>query len=151
MQVGFWDRVIHLPLDFIKKFSAGDFVNRANFLDYIENNIFQLMITTVSVIFAIPLNLAVLFYLAPSVAGFALVLLLFSALVLSTNLRQLVKNLYANFLLKSKLTGFSMEVFTALSKLRIMRNEDKAFHRWCDKFFLKSKFFYDAEKIRNRL
>ncbi|MEZ4580436.1 MAG: NHLP bacteriocin export ABC transporter permease/ATPase subunit [Caldilineaceae bacterium] len=146
-----WDRLLSLPVDFFRGYTAGDLASRA----YGINNIRQLLsdatITAmVSGVFSL-VNFGLLFYLSPALALVALVLaLIIVGVSVGTSYYQL-RFQRQTTQLQGEVSGLVLQLLTGISKIRIAGAEDTAFGVWSDGYAKQQHYAYAAGTVDNLL
>ncbi|MEZ4609412.1 MAG: NHLP bacteriocin export ABC transporter permease/ATPase subunit [Caldilineaceae bacterium] len=146
-----WDRLLSLPVDFFRGYTAGDLASRA----YGINNIRQLLsdatITAmVSGVFSL-VNFGLLFYLSPALALVALLLaLIIVGVSVGTSYYQL-RFQRQTTQLQGEVSGLVLQLLTGISKIRIAGAEDTAFGVWSDGYAKQQHYAYAAGTVDNLL
>lgn len=146
-----WDRLLSLPVDFFRQYTAGDLASRA----YGINNIRQLLsdatITAlVSGLFSL-VNFALLFYLSAQLALMALLLaLVIVGVSVATSYYQLRFQRRATDL-QGEVSGLVLQLLTGISKIRIAGAEDTAFGEWADVYARQQRYAYATGTVSNLL
>ncbi len=145
------DRLLRLPLDFFRGYTAGDLATRTQGIDAIQQEITgAVMMTIMGGLFSL-LTLGLIFFYDSTIALVALGLASISVLIsLFGNYIQLK---YQRELLyeRGKNTGLLLQLLTGISKLRINNCESRAFLLWSEKFAYITKLFKKAQTIIIRL
>jgi len=134
LEAAVWDRLIHLPISFFRKYSAGNLANRAQAL----TSILQLLtgLTAGALMGGVVslANFALLFHFDPRLAFTATALVLVSvAVTLFGGYRNLAYGRVLNEL-ESHLNGLVMQLLAGVSKLRVAGAEDRSFIQWAKEF-----------------
>jgi len=134
MEAAVWDRLVRLPTGFFRRFSAGDLTQRALGINTLRMTLSEATISgLLSSSFAL-VYFGLLFWYDSRLAMLALALLLLLALAtLGVNLAQL-RYQRPLFDLAGKLSGVTLQLITAVTKLKVSRAERRAFFLWADTY-----------------
>jgi len=148
IQAAVWDRVLHLPVPFFRKYSAGDLALRAGSVAAIRQ---ALSGTTLSTIFSgvfSSTQFFLLFYYSARLAWVATLLVavaiasvLLLGYVMIRKERQLAD-------LHGRLTGMIFQIVNGVSKFRVAGAEKRAFGVWSDHFGEVKKTAFGTGVIR---
>lgn len=148
LQSAIWDRLLKLPVDFFRKFQAGDLANRASAIESIQEKLTGAVLQGIlSGIFSI-LTLALMWYYSGVLTLIAISLLLITlAIIISVNLIQLKyqRKFYA---INGRSTGFMLQILTNISKLRITNSEANAYEKWSVDFSEKLRVLFKSGKLQ---
>lgn len=145
------DRVLHLPLPFFRRFSAGNLAARAEALTSILQILTDLAVGTFMGGIVSLANFCLLFYFDPRLALTATLLALIAVLVtLFGGYRNLA---YARSLnqLQNHLKGVVMQLLAGISKLRSTGSEKRAFAVWARGFAQQRQVEVAQRKLSNWL
>ena len=123
-------RVLSLPADFFKQYSAGELSSRIGYISSLANQLTDMVLTTgLTGLFSL-LYITQIFAYAPSLVVPALVIIL-ATVVLSviTTLWQM-RVTRRQMLLASKESGMSFALISGIQKIRLSGAEKRAFARW---------------------
>jgi len=144
MQSALWDRVLRLPLSFLRQYTVGDLANRVEGIDEVQQFITGSMFSTLlHGLFSI-LSLFLMFYydvwLALAATGLAFIAVLISFTFNFIQLR------YQRPLLEiqGKISGILFQLLSNITKLRVANSEKEAFGFW-------SKYFTKENKLNFRV
>lgn len=134
MEAAVLDRLVRLPVGFFRRFNTGDLTQRALGINTLRMTVSEATISGfISSSFAL-IYLALLFWYNARLAWLALALLIVLAGVsLAVNLSQL-RFQRPMFDLAGKLSGVTLQLITAVTKLKVSRAERRAFSLWADKY-----------------
>lgn len=143
LQAAVWDRLVKLPADFFRKYTAGDLANRAQGITEVHQ-IFSSVGTTL--IFTLPtglFNLIVMFYHSWQLAlvGFGLALL--GTLVTIFFSAKQILILREQYEIRGRLAGTVLQLINGVAKFRIAAAESFAFATW-------AKPYADQERLSMR-
>jgi len=149
LQSAIFGRLLRLPVDFYKKFPAGDLSNRVLAVDSIRQSLSgAVMGGLLSSVFAMA-NLALLalysWQLSLAVLAVLGATLLFAYLLMKSQMRAqtTVQNVIG------KLAGLELQLITGINKLRAAGAETNAFARWMENFSELRKITYAIGRGRN--
>lgn len=149
LQSAFFGRLLRLPVDFFKKFSAGDLANRVMAVDGIRQSLSGTVLTSlVSATFALT-NLVLL-----AIYSWQLALVVFAVLALSLAFIFLLMKGQMKFQSKvqnviGKMAGLELQLITGINKLRAAGAEANAFAKWMGNFTELRKITYSIGKGTN--
>lgn len=134
LQSGLWDRLLSLPVDFFRRFSAGELAERANAVNRVRELAGVAAVSALlSGAFAAA-STVLLFYYAPKLAALAaaaLVLLIAATAYLS---RARVLAMTEVTRRSGQLAGLVLQIVSGVAKLKVAGAEDRAFLRWSGPF-----------------
>jgi NHLM bacteriocin system ABC transporter ATP-binding protein len=149
IQSAVWDRILNLPVNFFRKYSAGDLSDRAEGVSAIQD------LVSGAGIAAILGSISGLFYVVQmfayhsSLALLAVVLTLFYVSVnTSANYLQL-RYQRLEFQLRGRITGLVLNLLTGVTKLRVCGAEQHAFRIWAEQFAAQRRITFKVGNIRN--
>lgn len=147
VEAAIWDRLVRLPMQFFRRFTAGDLANRAAGMDRIQQIMTNSVLTSISSGFLSLTALALMFYYSVALAIGTVVLLLILALVAMVfNIRQLFY-LRASLFQNGRLTGFVLQAINSISKIKMTNSAAKVFQRWAEIFSEKNHLYYKSGKL----
>jgi ATP-binding cassette subfamily C protein len=149
IQAAVWDRLLNLPVNFFRRYSAGDLADRAGGIDAIQQ-----LISGAGVA-AILGSISGLFYV---VQMFSYNLTL-AMLAIALTLGYVGVNMFANYLqlrfqrlevqLRGRITGLVLNLISGVSKLRICGAEQHAFKVWAQQFAEQRRISFKVGSIQN--
>jgi len=151
LQSAVWDRLLKLPLNFFRKFTAGELSENvsgiAKIRDMIAGTCVSALLSGTSSIFL----LIMMFYYSVhlTLAGIALTTILISYSII-LNYAMLI-NQKKEIEIHSKLSGFVFELMRGISKIRVNAAEVFAFNKWANRYKELRHFSINVEKIDNYL
>ncbi len=149
VQSGLWDRLLSLPLNFFRRFSAGDLANRAYGIDKIRELVSGVGVTSILGATTSLFYLFLLFkYSLPlTLAGLGLVAfaMLFTV---GLNIWQLSyqRHLYG---IIGKITSTVLQFISGVAKIRVAGAEDHAFKVWAQEFSKQRRLSFVVGRITN--
>lgn len=151
VQAGVWDRLLMLPIQFFRDYSAGDLGSRAMGVSVIRRTLSASVTNSIIAgIFSV-FNLALLFYYSTSLAVVALVLVVIAVLVTGFLGYLQVQRQREVTGLQGKLSGYILQFINGIVKFRVAGVENRVFAFWADKFSQQRRAGYHAITIQNRL
>jgi NHLM bacteriocin system ABC transporter ATP-binding protein len=151
VEAAVWDRLLHLPTSFYRKFSAGSLSNRAQALNSILQLITGLAAGAVMGGIVSIANFGLLFYFDHRLALAATALVLVAVIVTFVmGYRNLALGRTLNEL-ESDLNGQVMQLLAGIRKLRAAGAEDRGFAIWARKFGRVRQLEVSQRKISNWL
>jgi NHLM bacteriocin system ABC transporter ATP-binding protein len=149
IQAAVWDRIMNLPVNFFRKYSAGDLADRAEGVDAIQE------LVSGAGVAAILGSVSGLFYVGQMfgydlrLAGIA-VLLTFTYVGVNMTCNYLqLRYQRQEMSLRGSITGLVLNLLTGVSKLRICGSELHAFRVWAEKFASQRKISFTIGKIQS--
>jgi len=147
LDAALWDRLLNLPLQFFRQYTAGDLAQRGLAFSQMHATLTAsalnaLLYGTFSLCSA-----AVLVYFSPPLAGVAAVLALLAVLVTIAATTAWGRRQPKPTAIAGGLTGMVVEWVRGLSKLRAAGVEARAFDRWARAFAAKKQADFDARGI----
>lgn len=149
IQSAVWDRILNLPVNFFRKYSAGDMSDRAEGVSAIQD------LVSGAGIAAILGSISGLFYVAQmfayhsSLAGLAVFLtVLYVTVNTSANYLQL-RYQRLEFQMRGRITGLVLNLLTGVTKLRVSGAEQHAFRIWAEQFASQRRITFKVGNIRN--
>ncbi|HYM24616.1 MAG TPA: NHLP bacteriocin export ABC transporter permease/ATPase subunit [Vicinamibacterales bacterium] len=149
IQSALWDRILNLPVNFFRKYSAGDLADRAAGIDAIQELIAGAGVA------AVLGSVSGLFYVG-QMFGYDLRLAMIAILLTITyvgfnmlcNYAQL-RSQRDEFALRGRIQGLVLNLVTGVSKLRICGAEQHAFRVWATSFAQQRKITFRVGTIQN--
>lgn len=149
IQSAVWDRILNLPVNFFRKYSAGDLADRAEGVSAIQD------LVSGAGIAAILGSISGLFYVVQmfayhsSLAVLAVLLtLLYVGVNTGANYLQL-RYQRLEFQFRGRITGLVLNLLTGVTKLRVCGAEQHAFRVWAEQFAQQRKLTFKVGTIRN--
>lgn len=147
LEAAVWDRILKLPVNFLKQYTAGDLAQRAVGIDRIQQRISTAVITTaLGSIFSI-LSLLLMFYFDIWLALYAFAFAILVAIISISLTFFLLKYQRQLLELQGKLAGLVFQLLAGVNKIRIANRELQAFKLWAHKFTEKNKVFFKVGVI----
>ncbi len=149
IQSAVWDRILNLPVNFFRQYSAGDMADRADGVSAIQDLIsgagISAILGSISGIFFV----VQMFAYHPTLAMIAVVLTLFYVGVnTGANYLQL-RYQRVEFQMRGRITGLVLNLLTGVTKLRVCGAEQHAFRIWAEQFAAQRRISFKVGNIRN--
>ena len=123
-------RILSLPPDFFKRYSAGELSNRSQYLNTLASQLVSVAMSTgLTSIFSL-LYLAQVFVYAPALVAPALLMTLLTLVVTTAQVFARMKLSKQQMELGSKESGMSYQLISGIQKIRLSGAEKRAFARW---------------------
>ena len=136
-------RILSLPADFFKKYSAGELSRRAEYLNVLATQLVDVLMTMgLTSLFSMLYITQILFY-APALAAPALIVTL---LTLAVTIAQAILQMRVSrqqMEYESKENGLSYQFITGIQKIRLAGAEKRAFARWGKIYSKSASLLYD--------
>lgn len=149
IQLGFWDRLLKLPVSFFRRFSTGNLILRVLSTEEIRTllsgNAARVMLSGVFSIF----YLIAMFIYAPSLAFIGMGITLISLILTYFCARHYVRLQTSLLEVQGRINGFLVQIITAVAKLRTTGAEKNAFSRWASLFAKSRKLDLQAQNLMN--
>jgi NHLM bacteriocin system ABC transporter ATP-binding protein len=144
-----WDRMMNLPVNFFRKFSAGDLADRADGVDAIQDLVagagVSAILGSVSGVFFIGQMFGYNLRLAFLAIGLTAI---FVGVNTAANYAQL-RFQRTEIQLRGRITGIVLNLVTGVSKLRICGAEQHAFRVWAEQFAQQRRITFKVGTIQN--
>ena len=136
-------RILSLPADFFKDYSAGELSRRAEYLNSLATQLVDVLISMgLTAVFSL-LYITQIFFYAPALAAPALVITLLS---LAVTLAQAILQMRVSreqMKHESKENGLSYQFISGIQKIRLAGAEKRAFARWGKTYSKSAALLYD--------
>jgi ATP-binding cassette subfamily C protein len=134
LQAAVWDRLLKLQTGFFRQYPTGDLASRVSSISAIRRKLSGSALQGLFAgVFSL-LNLGLLIYYSPSLAGVALLMgLLVMGVTLASGL-VLVRRYRPLLELQGQLYGLVVQLINGISKLRIAGAEERAFATWGQRY-----------------
>ncbi len=136
-------RVLSLPADFFKKYSAGDLSNRIRSINGLPGQIISIILSTfLTAIFSL-VYISQIFIYAPSLVRPALIITLITFIL--TIIEILIEIRVMNELMKATNdeSGLSYQLISGIQKIRLSGAERRAFAKWAESYSKTVSLKYD--------
>jgi ATP-binding cassette subfamily C protein len=134
VQAALWDRLLDLPSNFFREYSAGDLANRAAGINAIRGLIAGVGISSILGVFSGLFYVVLMFTYSTQLAVLAIGLtILFVGFTTTANYIQL-RHQRVQFERQGKLSGLVLQLISGVAKLRVAGAEQHAFRVWAEKF-----------------
>lgn len=130
VQSAIWGRLLTLPADFFRKFTAGDLANRANGINEIREIMTASTISVFVSFISGTINFVLMFYYSWRLSILAIGMTVFMMIVSLVLIRQQLPHQRAMFKQQGTIDGLVFQVLTGISKLRIAGRENFGFAHW---------------------
>ena len=123
-------RILSLPADFFKDYSAGELSNRSQYINGLCNQIVSMALSTgLTSLFSL-IYISQIFLYAPSLVAPALLVTLLTLLITVVQIFVRVRVTRQRMMLASKESGMSYQLISGIQKIRLSGAERRAFARW---------------------
>ena len=136
-------RILSLPPDFFKDYSAGELSNRAGYINGLCSQIANLILTTGM---ASILSIAYVFQIfnyAPALVAPALIITLLTLILTAISIVAQMKTTRQSMEHASKETGLSYQLISGIQKIKLSGAEKRAFAKWGKLYAKGAKMLYD--------
>ena len=151
VQAAVWDRVLRLPMNFFRDFTAGDLATRVNGIDTIQQTLNGTVLSGIlGGVFSV-FTLVLMFFYDPFVGFVILGLALLGGLVSIFGIYIQLKYQRQLLYLRGKNANLVFQFLNGMSKLRAHVRETAAFLQWSDKYAQIAKTFKKLQIIGIRM
>jgi len=147
-QIALWDRLVDLPPSFFRSFSSGEIGKKV--LGFYQLRVILSNVisdTLLSSIFSV-FYLIVLFLYSKHIASYALGIILINLLVTLTTGYFQLKTGYKKLVKSDKLSGFMLEMFMGVGKIRLSGAERRVSKIWTEHYVQQKKIDNSEANIR---
>ncbi len=151
VQSALFDRVLRLPLAFLKRYSTGDLADRLLGMQRVREQLSGAALSAVMAMLFASTSLVVLFFYSWEIALVAILLVvLYAVVVISLVSRQLGhERLQAET--RGRVQGFNTQMLVGMGKLRVAHAEGRAFGTWARLFAEQKRHFIASGRVANHL
>ncbi len=136
-------RILSLPADFFKAFSAGELSNRAQYINGLCNQLANMALSTgLTSLFSL-VYVTQIFVYAPALVAPALIVTLLTLIVTCIQIFAQMKISRQEMELASKESGMSYQLISGIQKIRLSGAEKRAFARWGKLYAREAELQYD--------
>ncbi len=136
-------RLLSLPADFFKDYSAGELSNRTQYINGLCTQMAEMALTTgLTSLFSL-IYVAQIFTFAPALAVPALVVMVLTLLVTVVQVLLQAQINRQQMELASKESGMSYQLISGVQKIRLSGSERRAFARWGKLYAKEARLRYD--------
>ena len=139
VQAAIWDRLLRLPVNFFRQYTAGDLADRANGFSIIRQTLTSSAISGILGSLVGVFNIGLMFWYSWRLALLGMVLIIFLAVITFIVVRFQMKHQRALFHLGGRIDGLVFQLLSGVSKLRVSHNEAPAIKRWSTEFTTQKK------------
>ncbi len=123
-------RILSLPPDFFKNYSAGELSNRSQYINALASQLVSVAMSTgLTSVFSL-LYISQIFVYAPALVAPALLVTLLTVVATTVNVFAQMKISRRQMELGSKESGMSYQLISGIQKIRLSGAEKRAFARW---------------------
>jgi len=149
IQSALWDRLLRLPVNFFRRFSAGNLFLRVMAMEqtrtFFTSNGVRQFITGIFAFFYLIVMLAY----SVKLTMLALLLIAFSSAVTLICSRLKIKSEKENYALQGKIAGELVQILSGVAKLRVAGAENNAFSYWASLYKESKKYEMRSQNIQN--
>jgi ATP-binding cassette subfamily C protein len=151
IQAALWDRLLDLPSQFFRKYSAGDLAERAGGIDAIRRLVSGAGVSAVLGFLSSLFYLALMFYYSAKLAyaAVALTVIFVGVSFLGNYLQLRYQRQHLNAF--GRLTGLVLQLISGVAKVRVAGAEDHAFRMWAKAFAFTRRLGFSAGRVQNRV
>ena len=149
LQPAIWDRLLKLPANFFRRFTAGDLLQRAMTMEQmrplLSSNISQAILTGV---FAV-LYLVTMAIYSPRLTVIGVILLMVAISLTVLLARWKIRVQRKVYEMQGKINGALVQILSGVAKLRVAGAENNAFSYWAKQFSKSKSLEMSAQNIQN--
>ena len=136
-------RMLSLPADFFKDYSAGELSNRLSYISALADQMVSMVLSTaLSSLFSL-MYVFQIFEYAPGLVKPALTVTFLTLVVTMTSILIQMRISKQQMLLSSKESGISYALISGIQKIRLAGAEKRAFGRWAKSYSLQAALLYN--------
>ncbi len=151
VQAAVWDRLLSLPVNFFKRYSAGELAMRAIGISGIRRILSGTTLNSIlSGIFSV-FMLALLFYYDARLATIAAIMAILVGLVLAYLGYRKIHYERKVLDVSNQISGLMLQLLGGVTKFRVAGAENRAFTRWAKEFALQREWTFRRENVANAL
>ncbi len=146
VQAAIWDRLMRIPVEFFRQYTAGDMADRANGFSVIRQTLTASALSAVLGVVTGIFNLGLMFYYSwrLALAGLLIIFIVCGVTLFFTRMQ--MPHQRALFNLQGRLDGLVFQLLSGVAKLRVSHNEAHAIGRWAEVFKEQKYHTYAARK-----
>jgi NHLM bacteriocin system ABC transporter ATP-binding protein len=149
MQAAVWDRLLKLRTSFFRQYSIGDLNSRVSGISAIRRKLSGTALQSILAGFFALLNLVLLFYYSPPLAGLALLVAIVVMTFTAASGYLLVRQNAPLMELEGDIFGLMVQLINGVSKLRVAGAEERAFAYWGQKYTQQLRLTLSTQKIED--
>jgi NHLM bacteriocin system ABC transporter ATP-binding protein len=151
VQAAVWDRLMKLPLNFFRRYTAGDLASRAMSIDGIQQLMSGVTVNAILNGLSSTGNLFLMFWYSPTMALRATLLLAVAFVFTFLGGIRRLRPERAATQMRAKTTGLMLQLLASITKLRVAGAEVRAFGQWAGRFAQQRRLQYKARSAANWL
>jgi len=149
LETAIWERLMRMPANFFRKFTAGDLASRAMAMNSVQQMLSGASLSSMfSAVFSL-IYLVQLFYFDTKLALLALVIIFVSAVATAIVSAIQIRYQRKAVGLGGKISGLTLQFITGVSKLRAGGAEDRALMLWAEDFAEQRRISYKMSSVGN--
>ena len=134
VQTAVWDRLLKVPVNFFRQFTAGDLVNRSDGIDAMRRFVTTTFLTTLMHSVSALFSLGLMFYYRWQLAIAVLIVAIVYVLIAIPVGLKFINTTRIMMKLNGQLQGVVLQLLTAVPKIRLAGAEQGAFNQWTSRF-----------------
>jgi ATP-binding cassette subfamily C protein len=149
VQAGVWDRLLGVPLQFFRPYTAGDLATRAMSIDAMRQLFSGVTVTAImGGIFSLG-NFGLMFYYSAAMAWRATLLIGLAMIVTAVGSYLQLSHQRSVYFMQAKTEGLVLQLLSGIAKLRVAGAEIQAFALWARRFGAQRQRQYKIRRIAN--
>ncbi len=136
-------RILSLPANFFRDYSAGELANRSSYMNTLSNQIISLMVTTgLGGIFSL-LYVTQIFAYAPTLVTTTFVIIFSTMAISMIQVLWQTRITRQSMQMQSKVSGFVFSILNGIQKIKLAGAEKRAFAKWGEQYARQAALQYD--------
>ena len=136
-------RILSLPADFFKDYSAGELSNRAGYMNGLCRQMTDMVLTTgLSSILSLA-YISQIFVYAPALVAPAIIVMLSTLVITFAQVLVQMRETRQQMLAESKESGMSYQLISGIQKIKLAGAEKRAFAKWGKLYATDASLIYD--------
>lgn len=149
LETALWERLMRMPANFFRRFTAGDLANRAMALNSVQQLLSGASLSSMFSGFFSLIYLGLLFYYDAKLALVSLMIILVSALATAVVSFFQIRYQRKAVKLGGRLSGLTLQFITGVAKLRAGGAEDRALTLWARDFSEQRRISFRSSQLGN--
>ncbi|GAB4374050.1 MAG: NHLP bacteriocin export ABC transporter permease/ATPase subunit [Elainellaceae cyanobacterium] len=149
MQAAVWDRLLKLRTTFFRQYSIGDLNSRVSAIGAIRRKLSGTVLQSIFSSFFALLNLGLLIYYSPQMAGLAVVVALVIMTFTAVSGALLIRKQRPLMELEGDIFGTMVQLINGVPKLRIAAVEERAFAHWGKKYTQQLRLLLSTQQLED--
>jgi ATP-binding cassette subfamily C protein len=149
LQAAVWDRLLKLKTAFFRQYAIGDLNARVSGIGAIRRKLSATALQTIFTSFFALLNLGLLFYYSPPLAGLALILAIIVLVFTTLSGALLIRKNRPLMEIEGEIFGLMVQLINAVPKLRVAGVEARAFAYWGHQYTQQLQLLLSTQQLED--